>query len=60
MIQGNIIDPQSEMIAIFDIKGSSKDRNSANDRLTRDTLDTGTVYKDQDFDRVMKFIQLEK
>ena len=60
MIQGNIIDPQSEMIAIFDIKGSSKDRNSANDRLTRDTLDTGTVYKDQDFDRVMKSIQLEK
>ena len=44
------------MIAIFDIKGSSKDRNSANDRLTRDTLDTGTVYKDQDFDRVMKSI----
>ena len=60
MIQGNIIDPGSKIVSTFDIKGSTKYRYSQNfSRLSIETLDKDIVYKDQDFDKVMGYINLD-
>ena len=49
---GNIGFPRMKVISIFDIKGSKTNRRVADSRLSTPLdLQTGTVYKDLDFEK---------
>ena len=61
MIMGSIMPPDLNTIALFDIKGSRKDRYTIDlhEQITMTDLDSNVTYKDVDFDKSIGQIQLK-